>query len=292
MFLGDSTLDNVVWVAGRGRPVRDHLIELSGPGMTVVNLAADGFTTGHVLHGGPATISAAARSEAGDPVPGDVMKFTPLTHLAALPGARDATVVLSVGGNDVREILGAMHHLTTRLEKLWQNYPKIVSSVLGVSPRLVLMLQYGPAFGADKHYGVYRAMETIPGPGDGLQKLFGLFEMVYPPILELARVHRLPIVDLPRTFDVHDATLYRSQIEPSDKVQFAADAWLRSLSQPHAFCCLRLQGGRLIASLLKHVLEHHDFEGGTSQFYYLPPGGSGVVVEANDGAKAWKVKPT
>lgn len=109
VFLGDSTLDNIVWVSHvpDAKDVKGHLEDaLAGSGGgRVVNLAADGFTTADVLNGGRATISAAARAAAGDPFPhprGTL--FAPVTHLESVakdaPG--DVFTVLSVGGNDIR----------------------------------------------------------------------------------------------------------------------------------------------------------------------------------------------
>lgn len=67
VLVGDSTLDNVVWVHhDGGLSVTDHL---KSRGFTVVNFAADGFTSGQVLEGGAATISKKARAEVGDPFP-------------------------------------------------------------------------------------------------------------------------------------------------------------------------------------------------------------------------------
>ena len=96
------------------------------------------------------------------------------------------------------------------------------------------------------YYGVYQAMETLPGPGDGLQKLNCLMETLYPGVVfQLARELRLPIIDLSRSFDIYDEDLYRCQIEPGYK------------------------GSQLIARLVTHVIAHHDFLVGESSFYYL-----------------------
>ena len=60
-------------------------------------------------------------------------------------------------------------------------------------------------------------MEQIPGPGTGQEKLQKLMERIYCPIIEMAKKHCLAIIDLPRTFNPSDETLYRLQIEPSKK---------------------------------------------------------------------------
>ena len=119
------------------------------------------------------------------------------------------------------------------------------------------------------YYGVYKAIDTLPVPGctSGLEKLHFLMESLYPEILKFARDFKLPIIDLPRTFDATDGDLYKCQIEPSAK------------------------GGALIADLIAHVVKNHDFDG-PSAFYFKRSTSPGpVVVEANDGSAPWKIAP-
>jgi len=77
-----------------------------GAGWSVHNLAADGFTSADTLHGGVVRVSRAARVRVGDPLPDEdgAGQFTPLVHLACLPGIAEGFAVLSVGGNDLREV--------------------------------------------------------------------------------------------------------------------------------------------------------------------------------------------
>jgi hypothetical protein len=261
VLLGDSTLDNVVWVYGKSS-VADHLRVLCSP---VINLAADGFTTTDVLHGGRTVISAAARAQSGDPFPeltGGI--FKPLEHLR---GISPHAVVLSVGGNDVREILQEMHLLPERLRRFHENYPRIVEASLETTPRMVLVFQYRPALDKPGDYGVYRAINSTPGPaGNVFTKMHALMENIYGPVLELARKHKIPIVDLPRTFDPSKPHLYECQIEPSEA------------------------GGGIIAELIDYVLKYHNFAG-TSSLYFKPNlGARDVVCEANDGSRSWRIE--
>merc|ERR1719235_1794209 len=118
------------------------------------------------------------------------------------------------------------------------------------------MFQYRPSLNMDAGgYGVYRAMGTLPGPGDAVAKLNNLMEVIYTPILAAASLHRLPVIDLPRTFDIEDDSLYRCQIEPS------------------------AEGGSLIAELISHVLCNHDFAGASA--LYLKT--SGVISAEMNG---------
>jgi len=69
--------------------------------------------------------------------------------------------VLSVGGNDVREILGRMDLLSERVAMFRRNYPAIISETKKICPNLILMLQYRPSYHDDYHYGVYKALGNL-----------------------------------------------------------------------------------------------------------------------------------
>lgn len=268
VLLGDSTLDNIVWVEHTpgAAPVKTHLERLTGS--AVLNYAADGFTSEDVLIGAPPRISSATRARTGDPFPdgiGASRVFKPLDALDAVPGiGAGGAAVLSVGGNDVRHILTAMHLLPVKLGELQRNYPAIIERVLKATPRVVIMMQYRPALDADDGgYGVYRAISSVPGPGTAVQKLNGLLQMVYEPILALARAHGLPVIDLPNSLDPRDGSLFCCQIEPSDA------------------------GGKRIARLIAHVLAHHKWAAGESVMYSEVAADAGVDAKPN--APGWRV---
>jgi len=140
--------------------------------------------------------------------------------------------VLSVGGNDVREILGAMHELPAKIAAFHDNYPQIAQACEASGARVIIMLQYRPDLATDlQHYGVYRAIEAgIPGPGDRVAKLNQLMQTIYPNVLATAAAKGWDVLDLPNSFDIHDTSLYRCQIEPSAR------------------------GGALIAELIAHTV--------------------------------------
>lgn len=275
VLLGDSTLDNVVWIAHEAGAlsVPEHLRALTSA--RIHNFAADGFTSADVLNGANAVISRSARAAVGDPFPTlrggpPAPFFAPLDALDALnssAGERKPYGVLSVGGNDVREILGAMHRLPIALAELHDNYPRIVERALGATDgKLVIVLCYQPALDADSAYGVYAAIDSappLPGwPAAGVtaqRKLQALIDIAFAPILEIARKLGLAVIDLPRSLDPRNANLYRCQIEPSS------------------------EGGAIIARLIAHAIQHHDPARG-SALYVLPPGATEVVVELNDGS--------
>jgi len=262
-LIGDSTIDNVVWT-GHPREVSAQLREmLRSSDALVTNLAADGFTTSKVLHGGIPAISLVKREQAGDPFRevGDDGIFRPLVALDSLdPPPTHA--VISIGGNDIRAILGSMHRLEEVVKDFHYNYSLILDQVCKTVPKTVLMFQYRPSLNMDESYGVYRAMGSLPGSGDAVAKLNRLMESIYNPILKVASQRCLPVIDLPRSFDIEDDSLYRCQIEPS------------------------AAGGGLIAELISHVVLHHDF-GSTSKMYFKPE--SCVCEDINHGAGDWSI---
>ena len=263
VLLGDSTLDNIVWVASHEETVPFQLKELLPEGSNVINFAADGFNTRDMLEGQVPQISYHVRQHV-DPFPIDVGDaFYPLIFLQ---GSTASHAVLSVGGNDVREILGNMESLAERIMGFMMNYPVIVNQIISQVPKLVLCLQYRPSLQQDAHYHVYQAMASLPGNGTSVQKLNTLMESTFPIIFQVAREHRLPIVDLARSFDINNPELYRSQIEPS------------------------AMGGKLIADLIAHVISNHDFEHSDSTFYYKPPGSADILQQVNDNSIPWKIE--
>lgn len=270
-LLGDSTIDNVVWT-GPGREVSAQLRalleqECAGGGVQcrVSNLAADGFTSSKLLHGAVPTISSVKRQQAGDPFPesGDDGIFRPLEILASLdPPATHA--IVSIGGNDIRYILGCLHRLEHVVQDFQKNYTSILDRLCKIVPKVVLMFQYRPCLTMEDTggYGIYRAIGSLPGQVGAVAKLNNLIEEVYNPILRIAFDRQLPVIDLPRTFNIEDDSLYRCQIEPSE------------------------EGGRLISDLISYVVSNHDFTGASA--LYLKQ--SGVISsETNSGDGCWTI---
>lgn len=265
-LIGDSTLDNVIWVE-QDDPSISEQIARAVPGSAVCNLAADGFNSSDTLNGSHCVISVGTRDEIGDPVPFDANGcFKPLEQLATLRPP-PTHVVLSVGGNDVREILGNIGDLPRVTERFLENYPRIVRACLQVTSNVILMWQYRPSYNMT-HYGVYQAIDKIPVPGDSVAKLNALMEKIYEPVLALAIELKLPIIDLPRTFDIYRDELYNHQIEPSAK------------------------GGEVITSLIHHVVQHHTGDKPASLYTYTPcvPGAGKVVEELASEQCPWTIE--
>ena len=226
----------------------------------VTNYAADGFTSQDVLEGNRPMLSARRWADAGEPFPGcehDVVVFKPLDALEALMKRDDppSHVVLSVGGNDVREILKSMHLIRQVIHKYHSNGEKILNRIQNMKTKLVLMMQYRPSFHMDLHgYGVYQAMKTL-GSGDPMLLMNRLMNTVYAPLLVLAKRLGVPIIDLPNTFDPYDKTYFECQIEPSEK------------------------GSDLIAEMIDHVVRNHKFDG-PSMMYSKNVRSSKAMIES------------
>lgn len=167
--------------------------------------------------------------------------FSPLVELKRTYEAdlRHSHVVLSIGGNDIREILGDMTSLQDVIISFHQNYKAIISEIQRYCSNIILMLQYKPSYTQERvGYGVYSAIDRMPGSWEGssVDKMNSLLRMVYDPIYKLAKSLALPILDLPNSFDIYNTDLYHCQIEPS--------SW----------------GGEIIAHMINFVVQTHDFK--------------------------------
>jgi len=272
VLLGDSTIDNVVWVQDPETAVAPQLqrclsAEDSTQNHRVVNWAADGWTSEDVLKGALPCISFSARQRCGDPFPvregsptDCPSHFDPLGMLEEARGSAgsDTTIVLSVGGNDVRHILRDMSSISTVMKDLVANYRQILERLLVVAPgRVAIMTQYRPALDEDGVYGVYRAMSSLQhimpdvmGP-DPLENIGRLMRMVYAPVVAMAQERGVPVIDVANTFDPKDAALYEHQIEPSGV------------------------GAGIIARLIAHVVKAHPWQEGKCRYYHIPKSADG-----------------
>lgn len=270
-LLGDSTLDNVCWV-GEGLAIPELLQRCLSEGLrgtvAVRNLAADGFTSTNLLQGSRQVISVGIRRDlrVQDPVPFDEDGiFRPLDQLRKL-APPPTHIVLSIGGNDVREILRNMSLLPVVIPTFLRNYSEILSACLEVTPHVLPMLQYRPGFACDQDfYGVYHAVgaaatltpmtrgyKPFPAPEDvaknelmrcsSVGKLNFLMQECFRPIVDILRDHSLQVLDLPNSIDIFQDELFSHQIEPS-----------------HV-------GGIVISDALRHVMQQCT-QGKPSTFY-------------------------
>jgi len=232
-----------------------------------------------VLNGGRALLSYAKRLDC-DPFPllNRDKPFSPLDELESLRQPNNSSiVVLSVGGNDIREVLGHLdlETLSSKLIKLHKNYMEIVNRITSLSSndhpfRVIVMTQYKPSVNDDDHYRVYASMgNLLLSLGIPSQKEYNVYlievlmKFIYDKIFDLARVYHFPIIDLSNSFDCYNGDLYTYQIEPSE------------------------QGGELIAKLITHVLLNHNFN--ENSVIYRTNVGNQIVSAENADNLNWQV---
>jgi len=261
-FLGDSTLDNVSWV----EPGEEIAALVRKRGIEVSNLAVDGARSECVLGTAQTMISSSAREAANDPFPeegpSESFNFSPLNALESRQRKKNIdAVVLSVGGNDIRVLLGQLggssdqfilHQAITALVK---NYLAIVSRVMEICPNshLILMTQYIPDYQNDA-YGIYRALKK--------EQLFEMMEKVYNSIIPHLTKHKATVIDLTASFDPRDTSLYVQQIEPSKR------------------------GGVIVADLIEHAVKM----GESKDMRFLVRTSNGKIMKAT-GVKRWTACP-
>ena len=139
----------------------------------MTNYAADGFTSSDVLNGAKPILSGNAWLVAGEKFPSRNTKRGVLRPLEELETSHSSGgvshVVLSVGGNDIRVILRDMTKLSSVVDKLQENYRKIVEKILSIGNettdkdkpkiKLILVLQYQVCLQQETEgYGVYSAV--------------------------------------------------------------------------------------------------------------------------------------
>lgn len=103
--------------------------------------------------------------------------------------------------------------------------------------------------------------DVLMGNRPSMALVSRLMKRFYEPILAMAKKERLPILDLPNTFNPY-RDLYESNIEPN------------------------ANGGQLIADGIHHIVTHHDFAG-ESKLYAKPDGQAEYGAKPNAGD--WKV---
>ncbi len=256
----------------------------------VVSHAYDGFTTRSVLQGDevgmvlPPHKAKDAYLREKDPQKG-LETVYPLKDFKKAVEAKSGAihyVILSVGGNDFRDIILALLGIIRGVSKVQKRYLEIVKEIISLKDedvRPILMLQYRP----EANYFIYPLLNkaaklanfvkkflwdtkfitpeiaTLVSSGQdaGIPFLGTLMERFYKPILEYAKEKKIPILDITNTFNpYHDKNisdrknqLYVCSIEPGPK------------------------GGGLIAEGIDHIVKNHDYLK-SSRIYSKQPDGT------------------
>lgn len=274
-LIGDSTLDNIFWTRDEPDCVERRLQSMMVEGDVVLNLAVDGFTTTDVLNG-------AFRDKAVKSKHHPHKRTKPLEVLQQTSHVTD--VVLSVGGNNVREQLPQLAQvaLTQKIDdikalitgitqEITADLIQILTQIKKLKPEadVTLMLQYTPDINNDI-YNIYAflnllayqqnsvALATAMGLGslDPVPFLHHMMSTIYRPVLEYAAANNIPVIDMASSFDHTDTSLYLSQIEPSAK------------------------GSVLISQLIQSVVYNHDYSG-PSIIYHQSSRTNKVTKRAN-----------
>ena len=224
VLMGDSTLDNPNWVEEEELSVVEHL-KVMNPELRIFDHSNDGFTTTDCLKGNfrNKVVPTSAKYPAKE--------FSPLTD-AKEDIANADRVVLSVGGNNIREFLHAPHGINPEamgqefrkvLEVMVKEYIEIVTKIRGINnhAQIILMTQYYPST-IQKNYKIYESMAML-GPilklgEQPLDVIHTLMQEIYPTILKGLQAQgedNVAILDLTSSLNPFDKKNHSHQIEPS-----------------------------------------------------------------------------
>lgn len=304
--LGDSTLDNVYWLLNssgsnaqeaKANSVEGQLEALLQPSKYKLRSHAyDGFTTKSVLD-----TDRVGRVLSIDPLKdlGDKQKVylenrgihpkvqsydvSPLKALKeSIEEEPNVThyVAISVGGNDLRELLSNPSAILTEIPSVQKRYMEILDKVKGLAGngrivRPIIISLYRVDAKQDEPYHIYdklsqladhvhsAAMPVIDRHKRGVAVMGALLESMYKPILEQAKAEGIPVLDLSNTFDPYE-DLYTCQIEPNKK------------------------GAALIAKGIDHIVKNHDFTSQISKTYAKPKT-EGSYIASDTDPSGWRV---
>ncbi|MBL7480104.1 SGNH/GDSL hydrolase family protein [Legionella bononiensis] len=279
VLLGDSTLDNIDWVDNEEDTVAGKLKQKFQKPDQIIDLSCDGFTTRDVLSG-------AFRDKAVRSPYHQHTQYYPLSELKKIDNP--SHIILSVGGNDLREnliILANQSPETRRLQLksiitgIQQRYLDILNELKTIQPNAspIIMLQYSPDSTRDL-YGIYTLMNLLQkdqslsyltilnyyfwgksnkAPHNAVDELHHLMQTVYAPILKYAKEQNIPVIDMASSMDHRDTRYYRSQIEPSAK------------------------GAEVIANLISHVVNNHDYSNPSCLYSQPTERPDNIVIRSN-----------
>lgn len=306
LTIGDSTIDNIFWLLNKKgsnyEEAEKNCVEgqlntmLNGQKKSykVKSYAYDGFTTKSVLGvdkvgrvlgiqpSRPLNLKETAYlKNRGMQPQASSYEVRPLEQLKKFimkQSDQEHYVVVSVGGNDFRELLSQPSKILAEIPAFQKRYLEILSQIRSLKGRVkpILLFQYRVDSGSD-HYGIYQTLGNIAASTNavankslntyeqGVLFMGKLLETLYQPILEEAQKQGTPIIDLPNTFDPKQSDLYISQIEPS------------------------ALGGALIAQGINHVIQNHDFASNKSVIYSKAGSSREYSGSENQGPAAWRV---
>lgn len=327
-LVGDSTLDNLIWVSKPADSVEGKLKALGGT--QVINHAYDGFTTEDVLEGG--SVGAvligikgleAYMSERGATLGDQVYPLQTLEEKITASPDETHYVVLSVGGNDFRVRLGNPFALLKEIPKVQERYLEIldkIQAIKGKNIRPVLMLQYRTDANED-HYLVYTVMKVL-GVLTIATHVAALTALSMPLWLLARKVTTFvaatcffagaialyfiqKVIPLSMTkdivmgkkigmvvFDQLLSVFYQPMLERAKEKNLPVLDLSNTFDPNKKLYTSGIEpnakGGELIAEGIHHIVKQHDFKG-ESMIYSKPDGKNAYQGEKNEKPEDWKV---
>ena len=267
ILMGDSVLDNFYWLKNKKKDVKQQILDTYNNNIKVTNLAVDESTSEDVLYGmDPSWTYIDARKQYGlEPYPIDKNnydKVCPLDIAEKLINENKIninvnkneikpTVVLSVGGNDVRVLLFNFNlkEIMNGLNKFEINLKEIIEIIINkLKLNLIIVLCYEPYFDFAESYGIKR------------EQLLQIFNIGANKLFNLCNKYNLPIIDLSRTLNPFNRKHYgTTTIEPSN------------------------ESGQYIVDLIKYINDNYNFNNKKSKIYYgIKQEENGIIEQDNN----------
>lgn len=207
-LMGDSVLDNFYWLEDKSKDLKYELEQLN---YKVNNLAVDESQLKNLFSIKPNQQYISTRH-----YPYPVNSNGVVNPIVLLRNGKTKTVVLSVGGNDLRVnifklALGPENFINSVLtEEFYTLFDKTINEIKQHCQKLILVLFYPPYLGKGSAY-----IQYVHFQNQITNKLLSFYRT-------LAMKHNIPLLDLSRTFNSQDRSHYGStEIEPSNKSNIA-----------------------------------------------------------------------
>lgn len=247
IYLTDSTNENGFWpnIVKANRPKKglvdcypkknDHSVigqlkqklapshKRSSHTYTVHTFGRDAFTSKDMLEGARAN---KFRPQHTCPLHQN-KKHHPLNELSLLNRkktlGKNDVVIVSFGGNDIRELLSRAAHtgnrpslndLLTTLQTLCENYAEVLNKIREISPNIQIVVQ--SQYPVDKDYSVYNFFKQQFKTNQPIDVFYGFMKVWLDTILEHAHKKNVRhVIDLTSSLDHTNKALYINQIELS-----------------------------------------------------------------------------
>jgi len=202
-LIGDSVLDNFYWLENN-----DLTEQLKEIGYNVNNFAVDESRLTDIING--VVPRSFYKSKRHYPYPTDENgKVVPLNLLTK---DTKQTVVISVGGNDMRENLlkflfqGPVSGFKSIFnDKYIEDFEQLLINIRNYCSKIILVCVYAPYIGNGSNYVMFSSLKDTV-----YTQLINMYKSIGSKL-------NIPVLDLSRTFDCYNRSHYGStEIEPSN----------------------------------------------------------------------------